>query len=230
MSILSASPPRNLAPSSVNVYLQGIRFLWLNVLKRKWTLTSIISSKKPRRLPVCLSLSEIKMIFIILYFGWGRIAASLLYYCGLRVSEVQKLQRRHIDLDNMFIHIVNSKGAKDRIVPFPPLFREEFSTYLKAFLANDYIFPGVKKGYYVSADSICRVVKRAVSKTPIKKRVTPHTLRHSYATHLLEQGVPLPMLKKLLGHSSISTTEIYTHITSVTIGTTSTVLDFLYRS
>ena len=139
---------------------------------------------------------------------------QFLYGCGLRVSEVVALRTADIDAAAMRIMVRNTKGQKDRVVPLPKSLLENLRHYFKTYQPNTYLFEGQKKAQY-SVKSIQEATKKYALEAQIKKKVTPHMLRHSYATHQLEKGVHLRYIQELLGHNSIKTTEIYTHISKV---------------
>ena len=138
---------------------------------------------------------------------------TLLYSSGLRISEVINLKFEDLDSESMLIHIRDGKGAKDRMVPLAPNVLQLLRIYYKNYNPLIFLFNGAENKQY-SATSIRRVLQRAVQKAFIKKTVTRHTLRHSYATHLLERGTDLRYIQVLLGHSSVKTTEIYTHVST----------------
>ena len=137
---------------------------------------------------------------------------KILYGCGLRLSELLHLKLHDIDSERMLIHIRSAKGNKDRVVMLSPGLLEDLRSYFKVYHPKVYLFEGQGGGMY-SAKSVQNVVKMAATRASIQKQVTPHILRHSFATHLIENGTGIRYIQKLLGHSSIKTTEIYTHVT-----------------
>jgi len=139
---------------------------------------------------------------------------KLLYGCGLRLNELLHLKISDIDSENMLIHIRLSKGNKDRVVMLPPTLLPELRNYYKVCHPKDYLFEGQDGGIY-SAKSVQTIVKTAATKAGITKPVSPHILRHSFATHLLENGTDVRYIQQLLGHNSVKTTEIYMHITDI---------------
>jgi site-specific recombinase XerD len=143
-----------------------------------------------------------------------RCIIKLLYGSGLRLSELLHLKLTDIDSKSMIIHIRKSKGNKDRVVMLSNSLLDELRVYFIHYKPTDFLFEGQSGGMY-SEKSVQVIVKNAASKAGINKQVTPHTLRHSFATHLLEAGTDIRFIQQLLGHSSIKTTEIYTHITDV---------------
>ena len=137
---------------------------------------------------------------------------QLLYGAGLRVSEVLDLKLTDIESKNMLIHVRNSKGNKDRVVVLSEKLLEDLRKYFMRYKPKDHLFEGQNAPRY-SAKSIQNLVKAAASRAGIKKRVTPHMLRHSFATHLIEKGMDIRYVQEMLGHQSIKTTQIYTHVT-----------------
>lgn len=142
---------------------------------------------------------------------------SLIYSCGLRCGELLALQPHHIDSKRNIVFIKQSKGKKDRIVPLSPKVLLLLREYYKTYKPKVYLFEGQEVGKPYSDKSLQSVLKQALNKAGIKKPVTLHWLRHSYATHLLESGTDLRYIQELLGHNSSRTTEIYTHVSTKSI-------------
>ena len=142
---------------------------------------------------------------------------SLIYSCGLRCGELLALQPVHIDFKRNIVLLKNAKGKKDRIVPLSPKILEMVREYYKVFKPTTYLFEGQIKGKPYDDRSLQQVLKQAIQKSGIRKPVTLHWLRHSYATHLLESGTDLRYIQELLGHNSNKTTEIYTHVSTKSI-------------
>jgi site-specific recombinase XerD len=151
---------------------------------------------------------------------------KLLYGCGLRLSELLNLKITDIDSGNMVVHIQNSKGNKDRVVMLSNQLLQDLREYFLVYKPKEYLIEGQGGGIY-SEKSVQNVVKDAAKRAGIKKQVTPHVLRHSFATHLLENGTDIRYIQQLLGHSSIKTTEIYTHITDISKSKIKSPLDYL---
>lgn len=199
--------------SSQNQHINAIKFYLEKVLKQESKNYYIERPLKKRKLPVVLSENEIQLILSNIGNLKHKALLSLIYSCGLRVGEALSLKINDLDSDRMLISVRNGKGEKDRMVPLASNVLNLLRTYYKQYQPSDYLFNGAEKGPY-SATSIRNVLKRAVYKSYIKKNVTPHTLRHSYATHLLEKGTDLRYIQVILGHSSVKTTEIYTHVST----------------
>lgn len=172
--------------------------------------------KKSRKLPDVLSLDEVKLILGLTPNLKHRTILSLLYACGLRIGEALKLQVRDIDRKRKFMHIRSAKGAKDRYVPVPERMVSLLTSYLESYGPKYFLFEGQHGGMY-SAVSARQVLKRSLHRAGIRKSVTLHTLRHSHATHLLENGTDLRFIQELLGHNSPKTTMIYTHVSTTSL-------------
>ena len=142
---------------------------------------------------------------------------SLIYACGLRRGELLRLKPQDILSDRNLLHIKQSKGKKDRVVPLSPKLLEMLREYYKSYRPKVWLFEGQKQGTPYSEKSLESILKQAITKANINKPVTLHWLRHSYATHLLESGTDLRYIQELLGHNSSRTTEIYTHVGSKNI-------------
>jgi site-specific recombinase XerD len=167
--------------------------------------------KRPKKLPDVLSLEEVKQIIDSIDNLKHKTIISLIYSCGLRISECINLKSSDIDSKRMLIKIVQSKGNKDRYLQLSPKLLELLRIYFKSYNPNENLFQGQFRDEY-SARSIQNILKRALHKCNIKKRITVHSLRHSFATHLLEQGTDIRIIQEILGHKDIRTTQIYTHI------------------
>lgn len=204
---------KNYSRSTINQYINAIKFYLEKVLRKPRSTYYFERPRRDRKLPTILSLEEIQRIFSNLPNMKHKAVLTLLYSAGLRIGEVINLKIEDIDSERMFIHIRNAKGAKDRMVPLATNVLVLLREYFRKYKPQRYLFNGITNEQY-SATSIRRVLQRAVQKSFIKKTVTPHTLRHSYATHLLEKGTDLRYIQVLLGHSSVKTTEIYTHVST----------------
>jgi site-specific recombinase XerD len=166
---------------------------------------------KPRQLPVVLSKDEISRILYHTKNLKHKTALSLIYACGLRVSEAINLRINDIDSSRMIIHIKSGKGDKDRMIGMSPKLLNLLRSYYIQYKPGKYLFEGQGNPKY-SARSIEKILKKSCNQAGILKRVTVHTLRHSFATHLVEGGTDVTHVQKLLGHSNIKTTLVYLHI------------------
>lgn len=167
---------------------------------------------KSQQLPTVLSQDEVRRILISTTNLKHRSVLALIYSAGLRISEAQNLRLGDLDFDRLQIHIKNAKGRKWRYVALSKMICVLMNNYIAAYDPIDFVFEGQYGGRY-SANSIRKALKKACNKAGIKKKVSPHSLRHSYATHLLESGVDLRFVQELLGHAKPETTMLYTHIT-----------------
>ena len=177
-----------------------------------------VTRPRPRhRLPKVLGKDEIKKLLGSLTNEKHRVMLSIIYACGLRRSELLQLRPDDVDRSRNLLHVKEAKGFKDRIVPISDKTIEMVDVYLRRYKPQEYLFEGQWPGEMYSATSLAKVLKHACESAGIKGNVTPHCLRHSYATHLLESGTDLRYIQELLGHRSSKTTQIYTHVTTKSI-------------
>lgn len=203
---------RGMAGQTINVHLNAVKFFYENIVKIPFKI-SLKFSKRPQRLPVVLSREEIESIINAIGNEKHRLMVSLSYGAGLRVSEVVKLRVKDVDLPNLQLSIRQSKGAKDRITVMPERLRDKITQFMAGKTAGDFLFAS-ERGGRLTERTAQIVFERALKATEIKKDATFHSLRHSFATHLLENGVDVRYVQELLGHQNIRTTQIYTHLTS----------------
>ena len=194
------------------IHNREIPFQYLNVTQRENKLPVVLSKKEVIRLIENTNNLKHKAIL------------SLIYSAGLRIGELLELKKNDIDSERMLIHIKRAKGKKDRYTILSAKVLVFLREYYKEYKPKLYLFEGQKGGKY-SSESASQVFKRALKKTKIKKHATLHTLRHSFATHLLEDGISTAHIQKLLGHKNISTTLIYTHIAKESIQNIKSPLD-----
>lgn len=205
---------RGLAPSTVRVHLYALKFLYLNTLQRDWSLLKLFRVKKTKRLPVVLSCTEVWLLLDRLRRPDLRMCATLMYACGLRVSEATRLRIDDVDGKRMVVWVRQGKGNKDRQVPLPRRTLQSMRQYWRVCSpAQPWLFPDAAAKGPLSRTTLGRAVRTARQECGIRKRVSCHTLRHSYATHLLERGVDLRSIQGLLGHANIKSTVIYLHLT-----------------
>lgn len=206
--------------------LASITKFYLLYYERKIDLSSLYPKRKSKQLPRYLSVLEVKRLMRQCSNQKHLCILQILYGCGLRISEVIALKISDIDSSAMCIHIRAAKGKKDRVVPLPLILLRNLRQYYQKYHPNTQLFEGQKGGRY-SAKSIQNFIKKYAQKANIHKSVTPHMLRHSYATHQLENGINIRHIQELLGHNSIKTTERYTHVTKVSNNKISSPLDKL---
>ena len=205
---------KQVSTATLNQLISAYKILVVDILRREWEDFSIKRPKLDRKLPVVLSQEEVKRILDSIGNLKHRTYLSLMYSCGLRLNELCNLKVSDIDSDRMQIHIRSGKGAKDRYVMLSEKILVMLRVYWKKYLPKIYLFEGATKGEAVSRRTVQHTFSEAVIKSGINKRPCIHTLRHSFATHLLENGTNLIAIQKLLGHSKVKTTTIYTHLQS----------------
>ena len=191
--------------------VMSIKLYYKELLNTEINIQYLIPSRKEKKLPIVLSKNELKRIVNAIENVKHRCIISLIYSAGLRISELVNLEITDIDSERMFISIKRAKGNKDRVIPLSEKILKMLRIYYKEYKPKQFLFEG-QKGRKYSPSSIRQVLKKGGIKAGLKKLVSPHTLRHSYATHLLEDGVDVRVIQKLLGHNSLNTTMIYTHI------------------
>jgi integrase/recombinase XerD len=197
--------------STQNQAINAIKFYYEQVLDYPKTYYSAERPKREIKLPTVLSISEVKTILDQVKNIKHKSLLMIIYSSGLRISESLNLKVSDIDSKRMVIHIRGAKGKKDRMVILSSVALESLRIYYKRYKPKHWLFEGISGQKYSSSSSQA-ILKRAVRQAGIKKHVTLHTLRHSFATHLLENGTDLRYIQTLLGHNSLKTTEIYTHI------------------
>jgi len=226
---------RGLTPGSVNSYSRAFRFLYQSVLNRPWPQNGIPAARVPKKLPVVLAPSEVVRFFDAVKSVKYRSIFQIMYAAGLRIGEVASLRARDIDSARMVIDVRQGKNNKDRQVMLSKNLLVSLREYWRtckprkgqANQKDPWLFPGLDPQAHITTDPIRKVYRKVRRQARIKKKMTPHTLRHSFATHLLESGVDLRTIQVLLGHSSISSTAIYTHVATARIAGTQSPFDFL---
>lgn len=203
---------KSLSPQSQNVHLGAIKFYYNNIVKINKKI-DIKSAKRRKSLPAVFSHQEIETILNSLQNKKHKLLLSLSYGAGLRVSEVINLKISDINLEELTIHIKNSKGQKDRISILSEKTIKELDEIIANKSKHDYIFES-ERGGKLSTRTAQKIFKNSLKKSNIKKDASFHSLRHSFATHLLENGVDVRYVQELLGHQNIRTTQIYTHVTN----------------
>ncbi|HOK62104.1 MAG TPA: site-specific integrase [Tenuifilum sp.] len=196
-----------------NQIVNALKLYFREIRKSKIEVEGLQRPRREHKLPNVLSMDEVKAILQAPTNVKHRTMLSLIYACGLRRSELLNLKIGDVDSKRHMLIIRNSKGYKDRQVPISDKTIEMLREYYKMYRPKVWLFEGQKEGEQYSEQSLQSVLKQAVSKSNIRKPVTLHWLRHSYATHLLESGTDLRFIQELLGHKSSKTTEIYTHVT-----------------
>lgn len=218
---------RRVGWSSFNQAVCGLRFLYSVTLPKPWPVAMIPFGKRPRRLPVVLSMEEVEALLSCTRNLKHRTFLTTLYAAGLRLSEAARLTIPDVDSDRMQLRIVAGKGGKTRMVPLSPRLLDQLRSYWKEYRPDRYLFPGKSADRPYAATSIQKAIKVSATRAKIRKAVTPHTLRHSFATGLLEGGVDLLSISRLLGHASFSTTMVYLHVRRPHLESTPSPLDWL---
>lgn len=194
----------------------AIKFLYNDLLRKNYDLFYLYPKRREHKLPVILSLSEVKLLIDSITNLKHKSILSSIYSTGLRLEECLNLKVNDIDSENNIIRIRSGKGNKDRNVLLSDKLIVLLRQYYKQYKPTKYLFEGQNGGKY-SASSVQSIMRTALNNSNIKKHVTPHTLRHSFASHLLESGTDIRVIQEILGHNDIRTTQIYTHISSANI-------------
>ena len=211
---------RKLSRSSVTAALSALKFFYERVLHRPWSEFNLARPRAEKKLPVVFSVTEVHHLLQAVEAPRYQVCLSVLYSCGLRLQEGTHLRVFQIDSQRMVLHIQGGKENKDRYVPLPQATLELLRSYWAIHHHPVWIFPAtIPQGWTppqsqpMDGSGVQKAFKAALHSSGIQKAATPHTLRHSYATHLLEAGVNLRLIQTYLGHESLSTTAIYTHLT-----------------
>lgn len=215
--------------SYANQSISAIKFLCNDVLKQNKNINLIARPKKENKLPNVLSFQEVSKILTALKNEKHKTLLFLIYSAGLRVGEVVKLKPQDIDSERMLIHVVQGKGKKDRYTVLSEITLEQLRKYYKLYKPDKWLFPGQNEEEYITERTVQRVFENACTIAKITKKVSVHSLRHSFATHLLESGIDLRYIQELLGHASSKTTEIYTHVTQKHLSKIQSPLDKLLK-
>lgn len=213
------------APQTVNLYLNAIKFFYREALKLPQKI-DLKFAKRGNRLPVVLSRDEVSRLVESIKNPKHRLMLALAYGAGLRVSEVIDLRVRDIDPRELTIHIKQAKGKKDRLTVFPEKLSADIAALTALRNPEDFVFIS-ERGGKLTERTAQAVFEKAIGAADIKKDATFHSLRHSFATHLLENGVDIRYVQELLGHQNIRTTQIYTHVTNPALKNIKSPLDNL---
>jgi site-specific recombinase XerD len=198
--------------SRFNQAVAALRFLYSVTLRRPELIPMLPYGKRPKTVPCVLSQEEVLRLFDAAADPVFRVLLQTTYACGLRAGEVVRLRLTDLDSQRMVVQVRQGKGRKDRLVPLSPGLLGLLRDYWRQQRPREWLFPGGTPAGHRSLGQVQRLCRRAVLAAGITKRASLHTLRHSYATHLLEAGVDLLSLQKLLGHNQVSTTVLYTHV------------------
>ncbi len=203
---------RKQSPQTINLALNAVKFFYRAVLEDPQKI-GLRFAKRNRKLPIVLSRREIKKIIDATENVKYRLMIALSYACGLRVSEVVNLRVADLDLDELVVHVKKSKGRRDRISILPEKLQNDLRNWIAGKKVSGFVFTS-NRGGGLSTTSLQKMFRISLHRARVSKPATFHSLRHSFATHLLENGVDVRYVQKLLGHSSIRTTQVYTHVTN----------------
>lgn len=203
---------RKVSSSSVNQCYSALKFLYERTLKREWIMEKIPRTRIEKRLPVVLDRGEVESLFSVIENLKHRAILMLIYSSGLRVGEAAHLKVSDIDSKRMLLRVKKSKGKKDRYTILSNIALEVLREYWRVYRPREWLFPGESSDKPISERSIQKIFEKAKNLSRITKPVTVHTLRHSFATHLLEAGTDLHHIQLLLGHRSPKTTTVYLHV------------------
>ncbi|PIN99114.1 MAG: hypothetical protein COT90_01160 [Candidatus Diapherotrites archaeon CG10_big_fil_rev_8_21_14_0_10_31_34] len=216
----------NLSNASLSLIHASLKFFFNTILKNK-ILNEIKIPKKDKKLPTILTIKEIKALIKAAKSGRNRTIIEFLYASGIRVSECAKMRIVNLDLFEGVARVQSGKGKKDRIIILSKKWVHNLKKYLKKKkIQSEFVF-SKKNGKPITSDTIERMVKKCALKAGIQKKVTPHVLRHSFATHLLESGENIRKIQELLGHSNLATTQIYTFVSTEELKKVKSPLDSL---
>jgi len=203
---------REQSPQTINLALNAVKFLYTEVLKDPQKI-DLRFAKRSKKLPIILSRTEIERIIEATDNAKYKLMISLGYACGLRVSEVINLKVTDLDIDELVVHIKGAKGKKDRISVLPEKLQNDLRNIIAGKGSDDFVFAS-NRGGKLTTTSLQKMFRKSLSKAKVNKPATFHSLRHSFATHLLENGTDVRYVQELLGHSNIRTTQIYTQVTN----------------
>jgi len=207
---------KRVADSTFSIALCGIKFFYEQTLKKEWQTLQLVRPDRKKKLPVVFSVEEVKRVLDGVHRFQYRVCLHTIYACGLRLLEGTRLRVKAIDGDRKMIHVVAGKGGKDRYVPLPDHTLTLLRHHWLSHRNPTWVFPSRNGLEAINESVIQKAFRAALRESGVHKDASVHTLRHSYATHLLEAGVDLRIIQTYLGHASPSTTAIYTHLTSVT--------------
>jgi site-specific recombinase XerD len=203
---------RKAAKSTVTIHLCGIKFFYEKTLGRQWPVFELVKPRRAKKLPVVLSREEVRTLLKLVRQPVPRMALTVMYACGLRISEAVRLTVGDIDADRHQLWVRGGKGGKDRAVPLADHVLHLLRSHSKNHSTGNWLFP--QKEGHIAPDLLQDIFKLALHEAKIRKNATPHTLRHSFATHLLENGEDITTLQQILGHADLATTKIYLHLTN----------------
>jgi site-specific recombinase XerD len=220
---------KKLSPESINTFVSSVQFLYLVTLEMPWGKECFPRVRRAHKLPIVLSPQEVSQFFESVPSLKYRAALMTCYGAGLRVSEAVALKVSDIDSQRMLLRVEEGKGRKDRYVMLSPRLLSVLRCYYRAARPKDYLFPSWRTGYHLNSSALSHACRDASQQCGLSKRITAHTLRHSFATHLLENGTDTRVIQVLLGHSCIDTTARYTRVSAHVVAGTPSPLDALTK-
>jgi integrase/recombinase XerD len=219
---------KQLAPQSIMIATAALRFLYTVTLRKDWRMEAVLPlPRKPQTLPIVLSPDEVLQFLDCISNLKHKTILTTCYAAGLRISEAVSLKPTHIDSQRMAIRVVQGKGAKDRYVMLSPRLLEILRQWWRCAKPKDWLFPGGVPSHHITPDSIVKTCREVQRRSGLSKPVTPHSLRHAFACHLLESGKDLRTIQLLMGHRSLSTTARYLRIAVSKVCSTTSPLDLL---
>lgn len=225
---------KHAARNTCTIALCGIKFFFQHTLGREWKTFDFLRPPHEHKLPVVLSVEEVGRILNCVHHQRYRVCLTLIYACGLRLLEGVRLRVTEIDGERKMLHLHHGKGGKDRYIPLPPACLKMLRLHWQTHRNPVWLFPALRMGRQanqpMNESALQRAFRAALKESGVRKKATVHTLRHSYATHLLEAGVNLRIIQSYLGHASPTATAIYTHLTSSTHAQTSDKINELVTS
>ncbi len=216
---------RKLSRGTYRFYYQGLKFLYKHTLKREEVVEKIRCPRGKKKLPVVLDLAEVKTLLSVMEKLKHRAILTITYSAGLRISETAHLKVSDIDSKRMMVRVQQGKGGKDRYTILSKTVLECLRQYWRQYRPKDWLFEGQKEGTHVCLSSIRQIFVEAKERAGITKPASPHTLRHSFATHLIEAGTSLHHVQLLLGHRSPTTTTVYLHVSKMNLAQVTSPLD-----
>jgi site-specific recombinase XerD len=208
---------KQVAESTFRIHLYGIRFFYEHTLKRPWPVFELVRPRQSQKLPVVLSPQEVRYLLALVERPKARMCLQMIYACGLRLREGTQRQAADIDPHRRLVRVRQGKGGKDRYVPLAERTLQLLREYWRRGRPRPWLFPARQRPAPLSPTSLQKTFKAVVRQRGLSKDASIHTLRHSYATHLLERGVSRQVMQDWLGHKSPSTTARYTHLTPPTL-------------
>jgi integrase/recombinase XerD len=223
--LLHMMKERHLSEGTFRFYVAGLKFLYRTTLKREWPVETIRCPRAKRKLPVVLDLSEVESLFSVTKNLKHKAILMMTYSSGLRVSETARLKLTDIDSKRMMVRITQGKGGKDRYSILSQTALEQLRHYWRKYRPREWLFEGANKEDHISTNSIQLLFYAARKRARITKPASIHSLRHSFATHLIEAGTSLHHVQLLLGHRSPTTTTVYLHVSRLNLAQVISPLD-----